>query len=144
LMLQSHLVDRRLGETERQRHARAAERGDDSNVWRRRERHEGLLRMLRVDPVPALCDRPAGDREKLARMMQDQLIDLGLVERVDGGTILVRIAKRDLARRRLRYENVNAPLVELWRLVRDPLLELGKRLADLERRVMLERESAGE
>ena len=53
--------------------------------------------MLDVDPVPACGDPQVRDRQEGSQVVEDQLVDPRLVERLDGVAILVRVADHQLA-----------------------------------------------
>ena len=59
--------------------------------------HGEFIRMPGVDAVPPCGDLQNRCLEKRFQVTQDQLVDLKLIERLDGITILVRIAQSQFA-----------------------------------------------
>src|SRR5947209_6101351 len=113
-------VDQLLGHSERERHPRAADAGDGHDVRGRPGGDDRFGRVLEVDAVPAGGDVQVGQVEEGPQVAEDQLVDRGLVERLDGVVVLVGVAEHDLAPAVLRRHDVDAVAVELGRLGGDP------------------------
>src|SRR5262249_53452966 len=97
-----------FGRSEGERHAVATHAGDNGHVVVGRKHPVRSVRALQVDAVPALGDTQLAGSEKRPQVVENQLIDVGPVERRDRVVVLVRVADDDLPPIVLRDEDVDA------------------------------------
>jgi hypothetical protein len=105
------LGERAIGETERERHASAADPGHDPHTGRRFRDEVRSVPMHRVHAMPSLGQPPIGQPEVGAHLIEDELIDLRPIEDVRCEPVFVRVAERDRAIGGLGNERVNLPSI---------------------------------
>ncbi len=107
-------------------------------------REHRQARVLAIQAVPAASNRPVGQLHHPTQIVQDQLIDLGLVKRLDRLVVLVGIADDDLPQMILGCHDVDAVTDELRQLLLDALPQPGQRRTDAECRIVAQRQPAGQ
>ena len=100
--------------------------------------------MLGIDAKPALGDRQIRGTKKLPCVAKDDLVDLLLVEDIDGERVLVRIAERERSVRSLRNQRMNSPAIVLGSLFSDAPAERRERGANLKSGIETQREPGRE
>src|SRR5271165_1163554 len=133
-----------FGDSEGKRHARAAGRGDDADSVVRGHDDQRLFWMLGVDAEPALGDGEVGGAKEAARVIEDEIVDLLLVEDVDVQAVFMGIAEGERAVGSLGDEGMDAPAVEFRGLFGDAAAERVQGFADLKGGVKAESEPGGE
>src|SRR5262249_3006202 len=100
--------------------------------------------MLGVHSVPTLADVHARSAEKSGDVAENQLVHFLLIEDVNTKAVLMRIAERDFAGGRLRYQAVNPPLLILGCFLGDAPLQRREGSAHAEGRIKTKSQSGGQ
>src|SRR6516225_9407368 len=103
-----------------------------------------MIRMLRVNPMPALRDGKVGSGKEGGQIAEHQTVDFLFVENIYAQAVLMGIAERKLALRGLRHKAVNLPAVVLRSFAGDALSQRGKRFADGKGAIETQRQTSRE
>src|SRR5271165_4317989 len=98
--------------------------------------HRILVLMFRIDTIPARGDSQLGSAQESSKIFENKVVDLSLVERIQGVVVLVRIAQGQLAGAILRNQDVNPMTIEPGRFPGDARLQARQSGTSLERPVM--------
>src|SRR5262249_30602662 len=103
--------------------------------------HKWLVGMFGIDPVPTLSNFEIWRPQERPYIPENEFVNFGLVEYIDGMAVLVRIPKSQLAAGSLRNQTMNDIMVVLGCFICNSQLQSFQCLADGKRAIEPERQS---